>query len=126
MLIFAFGVITLGFGWALYWLLPPGSVIWAIVYFGITLGGPSSATLGMRVVDLQMRTWYGAPAYFVLGAVHAIVFWLTVSVLTPFILLVAFFNERRRLLHDILLGTVVINNEQRAASLRGGFNPAKA
>jgi uncharacterized RDD family membrane protein YckC len=126
MMIFAFGVITLGFGWALYWLLPPGSVIWAIVYFGITLGGPSSATLGMRVVDLQMRTWYGAPAYFVLGAVHAIVFWLTVSVLTPFILLVAFFNERRRLLHDILLGTVVINNERRAASLRGGFNPAKA
>jgi uncharacterized RDD family membrane protein YckC len=101
-------------------------VIWAIVYFGITLGGPSSATLGMRVVDLQMRTWYGAPAYFVLGAVHAIVFWLTISVLTPFILLVAFFNERRRLLHDILLGTVVINNERRAAALRGGFNPAKA
>ena len=24
MLIFAFGVVTLGLGWALYWLLPPG------------------------------------------------------------------------------------------------------
>ena len=57
-----------------------------------------------------MRTWYGAPAYFVLGAVHAIAFWFTVSFFTPFILLVAFFNERRRLLHDIMLGTVVINN----------------
>ena len=118
MFIFAFGIVTLGLGWVLYWLLPPGSVIWALVYFGVTLGGPRSATIGMRTMDLEMRTWYGAPAYFVLGAVHAIVFWFSVSALTPFILLVAFFNERRRLLHDILLGTVVINNEQRAAALR--------
>ncbi len=110
MFIFAFGIVTLGVGWMLYWLLPPATVIWALVYFGATLGSEASATLGMRAVDLEMRTWYGARAYFVLGAVHAIVFWMTISVLTPFVLLVAFFNERRRLLHDILLGTVVINN----------------
>ena len=126
MFIFAFGIVTLGLGWMLYWLLPPASVIWAIVYFGVTLGGPRSATIGMRTLDLEMRTWYGAPAYFVLGAVHAIVFWLSVSALTPFILLVAFFKERRRLLHDILLGTVVINNEQRAAALRSLMPAAKA
>ncbi len=119
MFIFAFGIVTLGLGWALYWLLPPATVIWALVYFGVTLGSEASATLGMRVVDLEMRTWYGAPAYFVLGAVHAIVFWMTISVLTPFILLVAFFNDRRRLLHDILLGTVVINNAARTSYLRG-------
>ena len=119
MFIFAFGIVTLGLGWALYWLLPPASVIWASSISGSRLGGPRSATIGMRVMDLEMRTWYGAPAYFVLGAVHAIVFWFTVSFFTPFILLVAFFNERRRLLHDILLGTVVINNAQRAAALRG-------
>ncbi len=65
-----------------------------------------------------MRTWYGAPAYFVLGAVHAIAFWFSISALTPFVLLVCFFNERRRLLHDIVLGTVVINNAERAAALR--------
>ena len=118
MFIFAFGIVTLGLGWALYWLLPPAAVIWAIVYFGLTLGSPRSATIGMRTLDLEMRTWYGAPAYFVLGAVHAIVFWFSVSSLTPFILLVAFFNQRRRLLHDIMFGTVVINNAERAAALR--------
>ena len=81
----------------------------------------------MRVMDLEMRTWYGAPAYFVLGAVHAIVFWFSVSFFTPFILLVAFFNERRRLLHDILLGTVVINNARRAAAVaRAAGGDAKA
>ena len=126
MFIFAFGIITLGLGWALYWLLPPASVIWAIVYFGWTLGSERSATLGMRVTDLEMRTWYGSPAYFVLGAVHAIAFWFTVSFFTPFILLVAFFNERRRLLHDIVLGTVVINNAQRAAELRAVWAGARA
>ena len=120
MVIFAFGVVTLGLGWALYWLLPPGSVLWAIAYFGITLASPESATIGMRVMDLEMRTWYGAPAYFVLGAVHAVLFWLSISALSPLILLVCFFNQRRRLLHDIVLGTVVINNARRAAMLRAG------
>ncbi len=119
--IFAFGIVTFGLGWVLYWLIPPGTVIWAIVYFGAGMAGPESATIGMRAVDLEMRTWYGAPAYFVLGAVHAIAFWLSISLLTPFILLVCFFNERRRLLHDILLGTVVINNARRAGLLRTGM-----
>jgi len=116
--IFIFGLLTLGLGWALFWLLSPGAVIWGIAYYGLTFGGPASATIGMRIMDVEMRTWYGAPAYFVLGAVHAIVFWLTVSFLTPFILLIAFFNQRRRLAHDILVGTIVINNNKRAQALR--------
>ena len=116
--IFVFGLITLGVGWVLFWLLSPGAVIWAICYYGLTFGSPASATIGMQVMDIEMRTWYGAPAYFVLGAVHAIVYWITVSFLTPFILLVAFFNERRRLLHDMLVGTIVINNPARAGALR--------
>ena len=118
MFIFVFGIVTLGFGWTLYWLLPTASVVWAIFYFGLTLGGERSATIGMRTMDIEMRTWYGAPGYFVLGAVHAIAFWFTVSFFTPFVLLVCFFNQRRRLLHDVLLGTVIINNPVRAASLR--------
>jgi uncharacterized RDD family membrane protein YckC len=116
--IFVFGVITFGLGWALFWLLSPASVVWALVYYGLTLGGPASATIGMRTMEIEMRTWYGAPAYFVLGAVHAVVYWISVSILSPFILLVGFFNARRRLLHDILVGTVLINNANRAAALR--------
>src|SRR5438034_10651378 len=117
--IFIVGLVTLGLGWILYWLLSPTAVIWAICYYGLTFGSPASATIGMRVMDIEMRTWYGAPAYFVLGAVHAVVFWISVSVLTPFILLIGFFNARRRLLHDIIVGTVLINAQTRAATLRG-------
>jgi len=108
-----FGLITLGLGWALFWLAWPASVIWAVIYYGASLGGPHSATLGMRVLDLELRTWYGAPGYFVLGATHAVLFWVSVSVLSPLVLLVGLFNGRRRLLHDIILGTVVINSSIR-------------
>jgi uncharacterized RDD family membrane protein YckC len=114
----AIGIVTLGFGFILFGMMPAISVVWALFYYGATLGGPRSATLGMRTMDIEMRTWYGSPAYFVLGAVHAIVFWVSVSVLTPFILLVCFFNVRGRLLHDFLVGTVVINNPARTAALR--------
>jgi uncharacterized RDD family membrane protein YckC len=112
--IFLLGIVTLGVGWVLYWVLSPAAIVWAVFYYGLTFGGPQSATIGMRMVDIEMRTWYGAPAYFVLGAVHGILFWVLISALTPLILLVCFFNHRHRLLHDIVLGTVVINNEQRA------------
>jgi uncharacterized RDD family membrane protein YckC len=125
MFIFLFGLFTLGLGWFLFWLLSPGAVIWALLYYGITFGGPASATIGMRMMDLEMRTWYGAPAYFVLGAVHAVVYWISVSALTPLILLVGLLNTRRRLLHDIVLGTVVINNPARATELRAS-RPAVA
>ena len=53
-----------------------------------------------------------------LGAVHAIVFWVSVSFLSPFILLVGFFNARRRLLHDMLVGVVLINSPARAAAVQ--------
>src|SRR5580658_2191029 len=118
MFIFVFGLVTFGLGWALFWLLSPASVIWALFYYGLTLGSTASATIGMRAMEIEMRTWYGAPAYFVLGAVHAVVYWISVSVLTPFVLLVGFFDARKRLLHDMLVGTVLINNVARANSLR--------
>ena len=107
--ILVFGVVTLGLGWALFWLVWPATVVWSLVYYGATLGGASSATIGMRMMDLELRTWYGAPGYFVLGATHAVLFWLSISFLTPLVLLIGLFNGRRRLLHDIILGTVVIN-----------------
>ncbi len=108
-----FGLITLGLGWMLFWLAWPATVVWTVVYYGASLGGPHSATLGMRVMDLELRTWYGASGYFVLGAMHAVLFWVSISFLTPLILLVGLFNGRRRLLHDIVLGTVVINSSVR-------------
>jgi uncharacterized RDD family membrane protein YckC len=109
-----FGLITLGLGWTLFLLVSPASLIWAVVYYGVTLGGRHSATVGMRAMGLEICTWHGEPSYFVLGAMHAILFWISVSMFTPLILVLSLFNNRRRMLHDMLLGTVIINNSDLA------------
>jgi uncharacterized RDD family membrane protein YckC len=104
--VFFLGLVTLGLGWMLY------LVLWqavALLYTAFTLGGPSSATPGMRMMGLEMRLWYGAKAYPLLAAAHVIAFWLSISFLTPLVLVVSLLNERKRLLHDIVLGTVVVN-----------------
>jgi uncharacterized RDD family membrane protein YckC len=82
-LIILIGFVTLGLGWGLLSLLYPGTVVWALIYYGVTLGHPASATLGMRAMQIEMRTWYGAPCSFVVGALHAIAFYVSISVLTP-------------------------------------------
>src|SRR5260370_2689426 len=69
-----FGLITLGLGWALFWLAWPATVVWAIVYYGASIGGPHSATMGLRVMDLGLRTRYRAPGYFLLPATHPLPF----------------------------------------------------
>ncbi|MEE4012603.1 RDD family protein [Roseibium sp. FZY0029] len=105
--VFFLGVFTLGLGFLLYGILPTAV---ALLYVAFTLGGPQASTLGMRAMGLEMRLWYGAKPYPLLAAVHVILFWFSVSLLTPLVLLVSLFSDRKRLLHDLVLGTVVINS----------------
>ncbi len=105
--VFFLGLLTLGLGWMLYFILWQAI---ALLYTAFTLGGPSSATPGMRMMGLEMRLWYGDKVYPLLAAAHVIAFWLSISFLTPFVLVVTLLNERKRLLHDIVLGTVVVNS----------------
>ena len=107
MVIVILGIFTLGLGWLLLALVWP---FVAILYTMFTLGGRHSATPGMRMTGVKMHTWYGEPIYPLLALVHGIGFWFSVVLLTPFILLVSLFSPRKRLLHDIVLGTVVIRD----------------
>lgn len=106
-LVFFLGVFTLGLGFLLYGILPATV---ALLYVAFTLGGPLASTLGMRAMGLEMRLWYGAKPYPLLAAVHALLFWFSVSLLTPLVLLVSLFSDRKRLLHDMILGVVVVNS----------------
>ena len=45
-----------------------------------------------------------------LAIMHSLLFWFSVSFLTPLILLVGLFTPRKQLLHDLILGTVVVNS----------------
>jgi uncharacterized RDD family membrane protein YckC len=100
------GVFTLGLGWLLFPLLWPGV---ALLYSAFSLGGRNSATVGMRMMGLEMRQLDGSPMSPVLAAIHSVLFYVSVSLLTPFVLLFSLITDRKRLLHDIVLGTVVIN-----------------
>ncbi|MCX5493807.1 RDD family protein [Kaistia dalseonensis] len=105
--IFALGVVTLGIGWFLFAL--PLFAIVAVLYVALTLGGPNAGTPGMRLAGLQIRSMSGERIGFIIAAAHALLFWFSLSFLTPLVLIVGLFSNRKRLLHDILLGTVIMN-----------------
>jgi uncharacterized RDD family membrane protein YckC len=107
LLVAILGIVTLGIGWLLF---APLFALVALGYVALTLGGPASATVGMRMAGLEMRTWSGAPMFALLAIMHALIFWFSIGLLTPLILLVGLFTRRRQLLHDLLLGTVVLNS----------------
>ena len=107
LVVFVVGVITLGLGWLLY---PALFVVVALGYVALTLGGYASATVGMKAAGIEMRTWNGGRPFPLLAVLHALIFWFSVSLLTPLILLVGLFTRRRQLLHDLLLGTLVLNS----------------
>lgn len=99
------GIFTLGLAWLL---IPAIWPVVAILYAVLTLGGPYSATPGMRFMGIKIVTVRGMPVDYGLALLHALGFWFSVSILTPLILLVALFTARKQLLHDLVLGTVAV------------------
>ncbi len=103
------GVLTFGFAWGLFGLLFP---LVAIAYVWITLGGRNQATLGMRAMSIRLDRLDGRPTDGLLAVVHTVLFWAGNVLLTPLILLATLFTDRKRTLHDLLLGTVVTRTER--------------
>lgn len=108
-IIFFLGILTLGLGWALFGLLFP---LVAIMYVWSTLGGPNQAMTGMRMMGIRLDRLDGRPVDGMLAVVHSVLFWAGNVVLTPLILLVTLFSDRKRTLHDLLLGTVVSRSDR--------------
>ena len=106
--LFVLSILTLGLGFVLY---PALFIIVAGFYFGSTLGGRHQASLGMRAMGIAMVRVDGRPMDFLTAIVHLALFWILNSVLTPLILLAGLFIERSRLIHDLLLGTVIARTQ---------------
>ncbi|MDN2564965.1 RDD family protein [Aquibium sp. A9E412] len=103
-LVFLLGLLTLGLGWFLYGVLGPAV---ALIYVAMTLGSPRQATLGMRMTGVRLERLDGGRVDSLLAVVHTVLFWAGNVILTPLILLAALVLDRKRTVHDLLLGTVV-------------------
>jgi uncharacterized RDD family membrane protein YckC len=101
------GVLTFGLGWLLYAILVPAIVL---PYVAFTLGGPEQATPGMRFAGVRLVSDSGKSIDWALALVHYVLFWAFITVLSPLVLLVTLFTERKRALHDVLLGTSVVRS----------------
>ena len=100
------GVLTLGLGWLIY---PFLFQTIAILYSGATLGGDRAATWGMRLTGLTCRVWHGAKPGFVIAAAHVVFLYMSITFLTPLILIVGLLTRRKQLLHDLVLGTLFVD-----------------
>ena len=103
-LVFLLGIITLGLGWMLFSVLGP---VVALAYVWSTLGGPNQATIGMKTMGIRLDRLDGRPIDGLTAVVHTVLFWAGNVILTPLILLASLFLDRKRTVHDLLLGTVV-------------------
>ena len=103
-------VLSLGLLWPAVWLL--GLI--PLAYHTLLISGPHAATFGMRVFDLQLRSWNGKRPVFLQALAHAVLFYLTVGATCFLVLLFALFNRRKRTLHDVLTGMLMV---RRAAAL---------
>jgi uncharacterized RDD family membrane protein YckC len=106
----AFAVLTvlsvglLGPGlWFLFGLIP-------LAYHTLLVGGPRNATIGMRLLDLELRSWDGERPVFLQALAHAVLFYLTVGATGCLILLFALINKRSRTLHDVLSGMLMVRS----------------
>jgi uncharacterized RDD family membrane protein YckC len=108
-LVFLLGIFTLGLGWALFGILGP---LVALVYVWSTLGSPRQATMGMRAMSIRLERLDGGRVDGMLAVIHSVLFWAGNVILTPLILLATLFLDRKRALHDLLLGTVVVRTDR--------------
>ena len=108
-LVFLLGIITLGLGWMLFSVLGPAV---ALVYVWNTLGGPNQATIGMKMTGIRLDRLDGRPIDGLTAVVHTVLFWAGNVLLTPLILLATLFLDRKRTVHDLLLGTVVTRDDR--------------
>lgn len=99
------GIVTFGLTWLSIPIIVP---VTFIAYYAITLGSPSRATFGMRATDIVLTPTRQTTLDGWMAMIHVVLFWLSCSLLTPFILAVGLFTPRRELLHDMILGTLMV------------------
>lgn len=100
-----FGLLTLGLGLVTLAFVVPAAVV---VYYALTLGSPRRATVGMQMMDIVLTPTRGQPLDGWMSILHAALFWLTMWLHWPISLAFALFTPRRQMIHDLVLGTMMV------------------
>ncbi len=106
------GILTFGA------LTPLGLVVLAILPVGYHTFfiGRGGATPGMRVFDLEVRSWTGRSPDYSQAFLTTVLFYASISLTVWLVLLVPLFTDRNRTLHDILAGTIVLRRARLRAA----------
>jgi len=88
----------------LVFLLPAAIVL----YYSLTLGSHRRATVGMQIMDIVLTPTRGKPLDGWMAIFHALLFWLTFWICWPVTLLFALFTPRRQMIHDLIMGTLMV------------------
>lgn len=110
--IFFLGLITLGLGWGLFFVLPLTALTF-IFYNAFTIGGSAQATVGMRAMGLRViDPQTGRGVSMLAAAVHALFFYVAVSTFLLWLLDVGmgFLRDDRRFLRDLLTGMMIVRS----------------
>ncbi|WP_419796831.1 MAG: RDD family protein [Terasakiella sp.] len=81
-----------------------------ILYHTFLIASPHSATYGMRFVGIRVYRLDGGQPELLQAFIQTAVFFFTAPPTSFLILIVSLFNTKRRCLHDMLAGTLVLNN----------------
>ncbi|WP_404404437.1 RDD family protein [Pelagibacterium halotolerans] len=99
------GIVTLGLAWLTFPVIVP---IVFVAYYAVTLGSAARATIGMRAMDIVLTPTRETTLDGWMAMIHVVAFWISCAIFTPFIVLVGLFTNRRQLLHDIIVGTLMV------------------
>lgn len=99
------GLFTFGLAFASLVIVVPGAIV---LYYASTLGSRRRATIGMQLMDLVLTRTRGRPLDGWMAFLHALVFWVTVWISLPVSLLFVLFTPRRQMLHDLVMGTLMV------------------
>ena len=99
------GFLTFGLAWVALVVVVPASIV---LYYAATLGSPKRATVGMQLMDIVLTPTRGQPLDGWMAVIHEAIFWVTVWISWPLSLLIALFTPRRQMLHDLLVGGLMV------------------
>jgi len=107
------GIATLGLLWPLLW---AAIACIPFAYHTLLIGGAKSATLGMRLFDIEVRDWEGGRPNLLQAAFMTAIFYVSVGITAWLVLVIAPFNTYHRTLHDFATRLVVVRSPPRSAA----------